>query len=272
MNDVRLRSGVTVAQALKALSELATEADKLAHGTIGITSSDQRDAYLNWAEKAESHLRHLFVAAEPWSGLFTVRYWNLYHITNETPHAYSLIRAEAMWQSERLRSLSDRLRETQQIFDLPAGHVAVVPDTNVFAHYRMFDQIPWRDLTKSASVRLVIPLLVLDELDDLSYRSREAGQRAKEVLRTLAKLRSDVQSDTPVDIQQGVTLQVLPDPAGHLRQANNDDELLTRSAYLATVVGDRVSVATGDYGMQVRAGARGLRCIRLPDDLRRQGS
>ena len=272
VNDVRLRTGVTVADALRALGELTTEADNLAHGTLGIHPTDQRDAYLTWAEKAESHLRHFFVAMEPWGDLFSVRYWYLYQLTTGTPHAYSLIRTEATWQSERLRGLADRLRDAQQLFELPVGHVAIVPDTNVFAHYRMFDQIPWPELTKSASVRVVVALLVLDELDDLSYKARAAGQRAKDALRALAKLRSDARPEAPVDIQRGVTLQVLPDPPGHVRQANNDDELLTRIDYLATVVGNRVSLATGDYGMQVRAGARGIACIRLPDELRLQGS
>jgi len=271
VNDVRLRSGVTVADA-RALGELTTEADNLAHGTVGLHPTDQRDAYLTWAEKAESHLRHFFLATEPWGELLTVRHWELYQLTNGTPHAYSLIRNEATWQSERLRGLADRLRDAQQPFELPVGHVAIVPDTNVFAHYRMFDQIPWRELTRAASVRLVVALLVLDELDELSYLSRTAGQRAKEVLRALAKLHSEARPETPIAIQQGVTLQVLPDPPGHVRQANNDEELLIRTEYVAAVVGNRVSLATGDYGMQVRAGARGLACLRLPDELRVHGS
>lgn len=272
MNDARLRSGVTVADALKTLGELTTEAENLAHGTVGIHPTDQRDAYLTWVEKAESHLRHFFVVTEPWDDLFSVRYWHLYQLTNGTPHAYSLIRTEATWQSEQLHGLADRLRDGQQLFELPVGHVAIVPDTNVFAHYRTFDQIPWPALTKSASVRVIVALLVLDELDDLSYKARAAGQRAKDVLRALAKLRSDARPEAPVNIQHGVAIQLLPDPPGHVRQPNNDDELLTRVEHLTTVVGNRVSLVTGDYGMQVRASARGVACIRLPDEFRLQGS
>lgn len=203
-----------------------------------------------------------------WLALYSDRYWHLRDLTAETPRPSPLVDMEARWQVERLEAAAERLRQARHIFKLPTDSVAVMPDTNVFAHYRRFDEINWPQLADAPAVRLVIPLLVLDELDELSYKSRSGGERAAGVLRVLRKLRADAPPETPVDVRRAVNLQLLMDPQGHVRLSNNDDEFLTRVEHVAAVVGDRVLVATGDYGMQLRTAVRGLRYLQLPGDLR----
>ena len=268
MEDVRLRLGITADSALDSLRSLRLQAGNVAAGGGGIAPERHRDEYLAWVETAEVQLRSLFAAPDVWRKLYTDRYWHLRELTSDTPRPYPLVDMEARWQVTRLERLAERLRQAQQFLELPAGSVAVVPDTNVFAHYRRFDEIRWPELAGAKQVRLVVPLLVLDELDKLSYKSRSGGERAAGALRALAWLRGDSLPEAPVHVREGTTLQFLVDPPGHQRRANSDDELLTRVEDLVAVVGEEVRVATGDYGMHVRARARGLRCLTLPEELR----
>lgn len=100
-------------------------------------------------------------------------------------------------------------------------------------------------------------------------KSLPLGERASGVLRSLRKLRGDDPPEKLLDVRQRVELQVLLDPVGHQRRANSDQELLVRAEHLAAMVGDdRVVIATGDLGMQLRATSRRLGCFSMPERLR----
>lgn len=152
---------------------------------------------------------------------------------------------------------------------MATGQLAVLPDTNVFIHYQRYDQINWPEEVGSDAVRLVVPLLVLDQLDEKSYRSLPLGDRVREVINSLRILRGEDPSVLGVR-RHLVHIQASPgDPVGHHRQTNTDDEFLTRVEHLASIVGaNRISVATGDHGMQLRAVSRRLRCHSMPERLR----
>jgi predicted ribonuclease YlaK len=136
-------------------------------------------------------------------------------------------------------------------------------------HFQRYDQIDWLTECRAEAVRLVLPLLVIDELDAKSYNSSPRGERVKKVLRSLEKARGDASPELPVRVRDRVTYQVLMDPDGHQRRPNNDDEILSRAERLAELVGAKnVLIVTGDRGMKLRASARGLRCEILPDRLR----
>ncbi len=144
----------------------------------------------------------------------------------------------------------------------------IVPDTNALVHFRRFNEIPWNRLAGMSEARLVVCLLVLDELDELSYRDRSVGDRARSVIKGLRQYRAGKEPEEPVEIRPGVSMQILIDPPSHVRSPNHDDELLRRVALLASAAGNRVHVATSDYGMQIRATGRGLNYVELPDELR----
>lgn len=266
MNDeVLLRPGIQIGTALEALRTLITRANNVAGGTgLGQLLND----YLTWVEDAETQLRSLFASDALWRELFSDRYWHLRELAVGRPiRPVPLIVNEARWQAARLDALAQQLVGTQQLFELPTDCMAIVPDANVFAHYRRYNEIDWPKLVAAPSARLIVPLLVIDQLDELSYKSREGGKRAFEVLRAIQHLRGIAPPEAPIDVRPGVALQLMVDPARHKRRANSDDEFLARVEYLASLV-DRVVVATGDYGMRLRAQGRGLRWIDLPQELR----
>lgn len=269
-DELLLRRGTDVSYAIQALSELVTKAGNLARG--GGQFGQLYNSYLMWVEDAEAQLRSLFVSPTLWRELYSERYWRIRQMDTGRPvRPMPLMTNEMTWQQERLDALVQHLRTVQQRFELPPDCVVVVPDTNVFAHYRRYEEIDWPKLIGATSARLIIPLVVLDELDELSYKSREGGHTAAGVLRAMQQLRGTASPESPVEVRSGVTLQVLVDPPGHERRTNADDELLTRVEYLSGLVGGRIIVATGDHGMRLRAQARGLRYLELPQELRLRG-
>ena len=266
-NELRLRAGVRVSTVAQSLKLLITAGTNLASGGRGLQT--QQNSYLSWVEDIDRALHLYFTAAWVWEELYTPRWVEIRGLTPASPRPYPLIAGEAQTQSDRLKEIVERLERSQAHFDLSGKFVAVVPDTNVFLHYRFFDEIDWPGLVRAKEVRIVVPLLVIKQLDEKTYRSDDRGDRAKKAIRTLRKLQAGLPTpEAPADVRAGVSVQLLMDPPGHQRSGNDDDELLTRAEYLSSLTDGRVYVATGDYGMQAQATLRGLKCLELPDDLR----
>lgn len=91
--------------------------------------------YLSWLEDAERSVRHLFTSPVMWQQFHTSRHEEIRRIDTRTARPVPLISMETEAQAERLAAIVDRLRREQEAFEMPTGHVAVLPDTNVFIHY-----------------------------------------------------------------------------------------------------------------------------------------
>lgn len=265
--ELLLRPGVSVNTVLVTLNDLTARVkNAVSRSGLGGLLTD----YLTWVENAEFQLRGLFASPSVWQELYSERYWHLRDLAQgRAIRGVPLIANEGAWQGDRLQAIRDQLQEAQQLFDLPREYVAIVPDTDVFVEHKRYDQIDWPKLAGAKKVRLVVPLLVIDQLDDLSYKARpSARERARAVIKDLRKRRGEEAPESPVVVRRDVDLQLLVDPPSHKRRTNEDDEILTRVEYLTALVEGRVAVATGDYGMQLRASARGLRSLALPGVLR----
>jgi len=265
-DELLLSPRISAKSALDTLRALIREAQNIGRAGGGDFGKIW-NGYLNWVETAEFQLPSLFRSPGVWQEIYNDRYWHIRDMRTEAPtRPYPLIQNEAAWQARRLQAIVDQLERVQRDFgELPPDGCAVVPDTSFFMHYhRFFNEIDWPEEIHAGSVRLVVPLLVIDELDDLSFRSKPTSERARRVLRALRELRGDQPPESPVRVRASVDLQVLVDPPRHRRRPNNDDEILARAEYLAAFVGpERVRVAAIDYGMQLRAASRELRWIEL---------
>ena len=72
-----------------------------------------------------------------------------------------------------------------------------MPDTNALLHYTRFDQLPWRARVGQPAVRLIIPLAIIDELDNKKYARREEfQQRAREMLALIDRYERPRQTPT----------------------------------------------------------------------------
>lgn len=268
MNDeLLLRPGITAKAALDSLKPLIVQIQNVASSGGG-NSSQMWNRYLLWVEAAESQLSSLFRRAGLWQGLYTDRYWHIRGFqTGPSARPHAIIANEATWQGRRLQAVVDQLeRAHRDLSSLPDGALAVVPDTSfLMNHHEFFDELDWAGLLAVRAVRLVVPLAVIDELDDLSFRGKDTSVRARKVIRALRRLRGHRPPEEPVPVRPEVDLQILVDPPGHRRRPNSDDEILARAEYLAAFVGpERVRVAAFDYGIQLRAPGRDLSWIELP--------
>jgi hypothetical protein len=266
--ELLLRPGVQVATALDTLRNLVDRATNVAGSSgLGRLLTD----HITWVEDAELQLRHLFRSPSVWQELYTDRYWHLRPLADSRDiRSTPLVQNEATWQRDRLKAIFDQLHDARAALELPDNTLAIVLDTNVFMHYEFYDDVDWPKELGTKAVRLVVPQLVIDELDTLSYRANTDSDRAKKVIRSLQQLRGGAAPTTAIVLpkHENVDLLILPDPPGHPRRPNNDDEILARVEYLAAFVGeDRILLVAGDYGMLLRGTARGLSCVQLREGL-----
>ena len=144
-------------------------------------------------------------------------------------------------------------------------------DTNVFIHYEFFRNVDWAAELGARPVTLVLPSVVLEELDKRKWAgTRREKERAKAVLRTLKELGL---STTPVEIRPGVSVMALDDEpddafmAQHRLQPRAADDRLLASAiaFKSSRPDARVLVLTGDTGLSIKAPTRQME-VKMPGD------
>lgn len=269
MAAVRLRPEITASRAISTLRQLAQDAENK-HSWVGSGEEGVRlgrDQYLSWAESAEPQLRNLLAEPNLIETLHSDRYWRIRELNGRTPRPHALVGAEIDTQVAALRATADRLESFARLAGR-AGTVLVL-DTNVFLQCKLFTTLDWLAELEASVVRLVVPLLVLDELDDKTFSAnKRLNKRADKVLRAFDRFMDDMADNNAAEITPGVTLEVLLDEDDHLRRANSDTELLDRAEFLHQVIERPVTIVTTDRGMRVRGKARGLQVRAMPDHLR----
>jgi rRNA-processing protein FCF1 len=273
---MRLRHGATVEQAIQALDQVIQES--LQPRNIAGQAHDLRvklNSYLNWVNGAQVRFRLVFADTELEDSLLARAYWNVSMSSiPPSPELGRLVDEELIFQAGnpgvpgdgggRLGQAADRLHGLRRLADRP-GRI-FVPDTNALLHFTRFDRLPWPERTGQHVVRLIVPLAVIDELDNKKYARREEfQQRARELL-TLIDRYETAAPDAYAQLHQGVTFEILPDEPGHFRAASTDQEILERCEFLAQVTGLPVTLVTGDSGVRINARARGIDVIKLGEE------
>ena len=127
-----------------------------------------------------------------------------------------------------------------------------VLDTNVLLHNPLA-------LYVFADNHVVIPMTVLEELDKFKTAHNELGQSAREVARSLDRLRQKGSLKEGVPTQQGGLVQVVieyDEVTGMLPQVN--DNRIIGCAHLLKRQGKRVIFVSKDINARVKADALGL--------------
>jgi rRNA-processing protein FCF1 len=271
---MHLRHGVTVEQAIEGLSGIITESQQPRNMGQPAELRLKLNTYLNWVYGAQTRLRLLFSDTDLEDSLLTRAYWHV-SMTSvpPSPELGRLVDEELVFQAGhpgipgdtgRLGEAADRLRQWRRLAE--RGGRICVPDTNVLLRYTRFDQLPWRERVGQLAVRLIIPLAIVDELDNKKYARREEfQQRAREMLALIDRYETAA-PDAYVPLQEGVTFEILPDEPGHFRAASTDQEILERCEFLTQVTGTPAILVTGDSGVRINARARGIEVIKLGED------
>jgi rRNA-processing protein FCF1 len=259
-----LRNGISLDQALHTVNHLAIDCGNLRSQLSG--GGDPWRAYVDWAATCERQLRGLFADPGLIEGLHTQRYWQIWV---PGTHWAKLIAAEIDVQVERLEGILGRLRSYLSLRQRP-GRLTVV-DTNVLLHYQRVDKVNWSDILKDAPVRVVIPHVVLDELDGKRYLgSDKIKKRARSAIVPFEELREQLEGRGYAELPVGqATVEYLVDEESHVRRENPDEEVVDRARFLQQMTGRLVTVITADLGMRARAVARGLPVAEIPDTLKR---
>ena len=135
-----------------------------------------------------------------------------------------------------------------------SGKKTFVLDTNVLLHSALA-------LESFVDNHVVLPMAVLEELDNFKTQSTELGRNSRQVIRRLDKLRTQGSLARGVPVAEGGTLRVLVTPPGVDKAGLEDetpDNAIIRLAYALLQAGERVIFVTKDINARVKADALGI--------------
>ncbi|MGH3280992.1 MAG: PIN domain-containing protein [Trebonia sp.] len=145
----------------------------------------------------------------------------------------------------------------------------MVLDTSVLMEGEPFLTFGWHALDPalaSEPVRLILPILVIEELDDLLHdRNGDRRQKARAATRELWQLHGARPTDpAPLPGQADVTIEVLLDGDWHQRRPSNDAEIIDQALQVHELTGNATLLASCDLRMVYRAAAVGLPAVLMP--------
>jgi predicted ribonuclease YlaK len=132
-------------------------------------------------------------------------------------------------------------------------------------HYQRLDEVLWVEVLGAWPVRIILPICVIDELDNKKYTgSDRMSRRAHLAITALREYSAGMRPGSAATLPDGTTLEVFLDEQGHVRMANPDEELRSHCMLQQRAVGRPVTLVTGDLGMRLRADAHGLGMLEWP--------
>lgn len=262
--QINLRAGRTGLETLEAL-RYVRDALVNARGSGG-AQDQQMMAYVSWATTQAQYLQS-FVAHPDIERLILTRdfYSLLDNSTGSSPRGFPLLSGEITRRLAELESVMTTVAE--QVKRWETANELVVLDTNVYVHApESYDRLDLAPYVGADSWHLLIPLVVIDELDRLK-RANGTGDsgdkvrnRARQALRLIDGV---VTAGDAIHPQGASTVEVVMDPDRHVRVASADDEIIDRAITIQKVAGRVVHLVTSDTGMLFRARAAGLSAHRL---------
>jgi hypothetical protein len=254
---MRLRQPGDIDRVLKMLADLQSR-------LMNYRGHEDTVPYLAWCAEASRQLRDHFASVDlaelaerdqrelTFSGAVMTR-----------PREF-LDRNIDLWQL-RLAQVQTALEKLRPFIERPGSLLLL--DTSALIEGNYFTELDWHGLAgvqAGTPVRLIVPIIVIDELDDLK-RDRRAGDRARSVLHRLWEL-GDGSGMASAELKgrRGVAIEVLLDDPHHQRLPDNDAEIIDRAVYVSELTGRNVTIVAGDYGMLYRAAAVSLGTALVP--------
>jgi hypothetical protein len=265
--EIRLREDANLEGLASALREQAATANNVVNDLHG-HPRDQLTKYVQWSQNAEAALNNHLERRQVDELVYTRHYWTLRQILDSAPDVTGQIWSELRRRADALNDLHNEVRRLAARWLLP-GRVLVL-DTNVILHSTpSYEKLDWTGYLGAPAVHLVVPLLVVDQLDTLKRNGKDrvrtdARRHLKQIEEILPDPNERVNLKAPDGSTATTTLDVLMDPPDHARLTDTDSEVVRRAAYLRRMVGKQVSVVTWDTGMKFRARNARLQAIEPP--------
>ncbi|MFJ6385880.1 PIN domain-containing protein [Kitasatospora sp. NPDC092039] len=232
------------------------------------------DRYLQTVTDTHDRLAQAIAEPSLGDGLFAGHYWQLVE-TGRSPDLHGTLVLEVKRQIATIEDAQRQLEALRSYVERPG--VPIVYDTNMLNHWQQPENIDWKALLVEEGldgkrVRLLVPLVVVDELDRQKYGDGALARKAATAIRYLERKFEGAAPGEAVKLREGVTLEVRLDPPGH-RRIEPDLEILRCAAdFTGLVPGAGTRVLTDDYGMRLRAHSMGLATLRLPGTYRKSGT
>jgi hypothetical protein len=266
MTEVRLRPYVTLADLEKRLRDQANESNTTVVKRYAY-AKDAAEAYLGWVNGAWRMLESHLEAAQLEELLHTPHYWSLRQMDGGEAWLHGQVKVELNDRREALTAMADEAKNLAMRWDVPGS--IVMPDTNMLIHTNeFFDEFDWpEELGIGETVHLVIPMVVVDQLDSLKRSTQKVKSRARQTGKRLEALLPKPADRVVMRAADGreTTLEVLIDALDHRRLPDSDSEIVNRALYLSRLAGKPVRIATWDNLMRFRAGAVDIETIRPPE-------
>jgi hypothetical protein len=263
---LRFREGTNLGAAVERLSECVLSGhDLVASFPIPDAAWVGRNGYLTWVAATEKQLRNVFGDGEMVHHLRTTAYWAIRQ--SDLLRVVELIMGDVAEQVRWLEALIEQLRAIQRRLEAATGRATVL-DTNVLLHYQPPWEVDWRTVLKEEEVGLVVPLRVVEELDEKKYTSRgDLADRARRLLSQLWE-RVGESAGGPVRLREKTTIEVPVEDGRRQRSLDADEEILESCEQLRNV-GRAPILITGDTAMSLRGKARRLDVMPMPERYRR---
>jgi hypothetical protein len=246
-----------------AINALAQVAGQL-YGCRSCTFHEMQGSWLRWWEIADAQLRNIFAEDD----LVVAPYRTRAEIAGLPGGrgGQELMAREAQVWIEKLEEVIRGLRALKPFIER-IGRV-IVPDTSAFIEGPDFTTFGWQELAcvpATHAVTLVVPILVIEELDELKrHRSSRVQQKARGTLRELWRLHGSAPLDAASLAGQATTIEVFTDDPWHARRPVPDDEIVDRAAAIRDIIGREVRLAAADNAMLYRAAASGVPALLVP--------
>jgi hypothetical protein len=254
------------------LYELREQRGKLDNARTGSTLQ-VLTAYQSWANEAARSLSFRLGQSQVEGLVQTRRHWHLQSVFGNVGDIHNMVQAEIVDRVREFDLLIANFEKVDQVWSA-VDSVLVAIDTNAYIHQKVtFDQLDWSRLVPDRRVIIIIPELVLRELDRQKTYGKNVPVVAESKERVPARARHTIKKIRGLlvhgvdraEIRPGLEVEFVANPLDHARLADPDSEFIERVLAIERLTGHRVRVATADVGMQFMARVNGLEQLDLPN-------
>jgi hypothetical protein len=277
---VSIYPGVSRPDVFKTLQSLGAKA----HDTVNIhgPAMSRVAAHLSWAAESARMLQSRVSPADIDRLVFTRGYERILATAGSMPEADRVLNELVNQEvQQRERDFEEAAKDLQeQMLRWPPGFLYAVADTSFYIeHEKKIEEADLAPLLDSAfhdkRVVLIVPIIVLDELDGLKNRGSgpHVKWRAAYTLAVFDRIftkrgeQGKLQMPSADPARGGVLADILFDPPRHERLPIADDEIVDRALAAQGLTGSTVTLLTFDTGQAARARNAGLAVNKLDKEL-----